>query len=280
MKLNTNSKTVLLVDLRAATSEIKSFTELNPYIGGVGLGIKLFSMFKQEDPLIFCIGPLNGFFPYASKTAVILEHQNEIVDLYIGGALSLKMRFAGLDAVVFLNRSPNEVVINILDEDVRFHDPNVEIGSLGLPGKRSVLHNSILDKYFRTPDNILFDKLNNKKLNTIVITGTKVYDISEPAKYDALYKNLLMRVAEINTTPSDKPSCSNCPMGCEESKDGEVGGNILLHTMVGCQFAEPIYADIGIAFSCLNLLGYSYTHESLEKLPKLIEKTLNEIRNS
>ena len=68
------------------------------------------------------------------------------------------------------------------------------------------------------------------------------------------------------------PSCSLCPMGCKKSNEGEIGGNVLLHSLVACEFAQNIYSDIGIVFSCLNVLGYDYTHEDIENLPKLIEK--------
>jgi aldehyde:ferredoxin oxidoreductase len=85
-------KKVLIVNLENKTSEVKSFIDLNIYIGGVGLGLKLAEMYKDHNPVIFSIGPLNGFFPFASKTALILNDKGAFEDLYIGGNLSLRIR--------------------------------------------------------------------------------------------------------------------------------------------------------------------------------------------
>ena len=280
MQLNTNSKKVLIIDLARQTYEAKTFSDLQPYIGGVGLGLKLFQQFKKESPLIFSVGPLNGFFPFVSKTAIILDRGGFAEDIYMGGALSTRLAFTGVDALVFLGKAMNKTIVNTLDESVHFYDENVDLGSLGLPGKRVVLYQSVLDKYFSTPQNLLFETLHDKNLESLVITGTNVYDLKNNQKYSELYTALLNKASDLSVSASDKPSCSNCPMGCDFSQDGEIGGNVLLHSLVGCKFAEKIYADLGIIFSCLNVLGYSYTHEDLEKLPKLIEETINEIHNS
>ena len=65
--------------------------------------------------------------------------------------------------------------------------------------------------------------------------------------------------------------------GMQKSKVGEIGGNVLLNSLVACQFADKIYTDIGVVFSCLNTLGYEYTHEDIENLPELIEETIRNI---
>jgi hypothetical protein len=52
---------------------------------------------------------------------------------------------------------------------------------------------------------------------------------------------------------------------------------VLIHSLVACHYADKIYSDIGVVFSCLNVLGYDYTHEDLENLPKLIEDTIKNI---
>ena len=66
-------------------------------------------------------------------------------------------------------------------------------------------------------------------------------------------------------------------MGCEKSQRGEIGGNVLIHSLVSCAFATNIYSNIGVVFSCLNILGYDYTHEDIESLPTLIEQILREL---
>ena len=67
--MNLLSKKVLFIDLDRQSSEVKTFPDLNKYIGGVALGLRLHENYKERDPLIFSVGPLNGFFPFVSKTA-------------------------------------------------------------------------------------------------------------------------------------------------------------------------------------------------------------------
>jgi len=111
----------------------------------------------------------------------------------------------------------------------------------------------------------------------LVITGTEAYTPAHFSKYQEAYKTVLARSNDLTLGASNKPSCSGCPLGCEKSRYGEIGGNVLVHSLVACQFAEKVYADINTTFSCLNTLGYNYTHEDLENLPKLIEETLKAI---
>lgn len=277
MQLTTDSRKVLLIDLQTNTHELKSITGLHKYIGGVGLGIKLQQLYKDQQPLIFAIGPLNGFFPYISKTAIVFENAPHIEDVYIGGSLSTKLRFTGADAIVLLNKAQQTTTLEIVNSNVEFHDESIDIKKLGLPGKRCVLNAGILDNYFCTPQDILKGKLNEKNVASIVITGTEAFEVKDFEKYNDLYNEILSKVDKISINPSNKPSCSNCPMGCEDSKQGEIGGNVLLHSLVGCKYAESLYADLGLVFSCLNCLGYNYTHEDLENLPKYIEEVMHEI---
>ena len=102
---DTSVKKVVIVDLENKISETKSFTDLNPYFGGTGVGLKLLEIYHDKNPLIFSVGPLNGFFPFASKTSVVLDNNGAIEDIYIGGNLSTRIRFAGIDSILFHGRS-------------------------------------------------------------------------------------------------------------------------------------------------------------------------------
>jgi aldehyde:ferredoxin oxidoreductase len=212
---------------------------------------------------------------------VILNDGGSIEDLYVGGSLSLRMRFAGIDAIVICNKAESKTVIEILNTQVTFHGEVTDLQSLGLPGKRSVIkheNNKILmDDYFTTPEDHLEKFFVQKNLSGIVITGTEVYSLDNFEEYQKLYKTLLARTSELRVEKGVYPSCSNCPMGCGKSRVGEIGGNVLIDSLVACQFADKIYTDIGVVFSCLNVLGYSHTHEDIENLPKLIEDTLRKL---
>jgi aldehyde:ferredoxin oxidoreductase len=282
MKLNKNKK-ILIVNLSKGTFESKTMIELNKYIGGISLGLKLYEIYAAKDPLIFAVGPLNGFFPYASKTAIVLNNSGVMEDVYVGGALSTRIAFAGYDAIVLLGKSKEEVVLDIKSSDVSFLPENTDLKSLGLPGKRclgEIKENGVvIDGLFTVPESFLLNKAKGKNVSGFVVTGSETYSLENFARYKKLYSNLLSLQKNISVNPAGAPSCSNCPVGCVKAREGELGGNVLLHSLVACEFSETIYSDIGIVFSCLNTLGYEYRHEDLEALPTLVEQTLKNLTN-
>ncbi len=279
--METRPRKVLSINLTKKEYEVKSFEDLNNFIGGVGLGFKLMELYYDKNPLIFAVGPLNGFFPFASKTAVVLNNDGVIEDIYIGGNISLRIRYAGLDAIVIHGASSEPVVLDISNAIVSFKGVNEDPEKLGLPGKRSVLKREgskvLLGGYFTAPEHYLEKEFEDKNIYGMVITGTELIHISDFDKYEELYSKILDRKDDLSVLEGTYPSCSNCPMGCGKSKTGEMGGNVLLHSLVACQYADKIYTDVGVVFSCLNVLGYNYTHEDIESLPKLIEQTLRRI---
>lgn len=280
------SKKALIIDLTKKTYEVRSFPDLYKYVGGVGLGLKLYSIYQDEDPVIFSIGPLNGFFPYVSKTSVVLQTGGVAEDLYLGGGLSLRIKFCGIDAIVIKGGLVEPAILNITDTSVEFLPRDVDLATVGLPGKRSIfafsdlsliLSKLTLDGYFVTQENYLETKFLSKNLLGFVITGTTTFDILNKQKYEELYKALLSATDKMQVTQELYPSCSGCPMGCSKSRVGEIGGNLLVHSLTACTYAGNIYSDVGTVFACLNALGYDYSHEDLENLPSLIGEVLKEL---
>ena len=125
--IDLSAKKVLAIDLNKKEAEVKSFVDLNKYLGGVGLGLKLLEMYGDRNPLIFSIGPLNGFFPFASKTSIVINDDGVIEDIYLGGSISLRMRFAGLDAIVIFGRSDQPVVLDICNTDIDFLGEDTDV---------------------------------------------------------------------------------------------------------------------------------------------------------
>ncbi len=276
--MNSSSKKVLFIDLERNTSEVKTFPDLYKYIGGIGLGLRLYEIYEDKDPIIFSVGPLNGFFPYASKTSVVFNSEGVVEDMYFGGYLSTRIRFCDLDSIVFLSKSAKDAVLDIQNESAVFKEADVAPKSLGLPGKRSFVSfldkKLVLDDYFTLPENILEKKLQKKRLLGFSVTGTGTFTVKDETKYEELYKQLLTKTPLLTVEKGFFPSCSGCPMGCSKSNVGEMGGNVLVHSLVACSFAENIYSDVGTVFSCLNILGYDYTHEDIENLPALVQNVL------
>ena len=54
-------------------------------------------------------------------------------------------------------------------------------------------------------------------------------------------------------------------MGCAKSNIGEKEGSLLAHSLVGCFYAQNLFNNHDLVISCLNVLGYEYTHEDIEK---------------
>lgn len=272
---------VLFINLNKQEGKVKTLTELHPYIGGVGVGLKLLIDHRKEDPLILSVGPLNGFFPYASKTSIVFESGGATEDIYIGGSLSTRIRFSGLDSIVISGKSKNPVILDVQDEELNFKPAETDIDELGLPGKRSVVKKTknkfFLDEYFLAPESLLEEKLSKKNVGGIAITGTRTEELQNKEKYEELYHKILSRFGELKVLKDTYPSCSGCPMGCSKSRIGELGGNVLVHSLVACTYAENIYSNIGVIFSCLDVLGYDYTHEDIEALPALIEGIVKEL---
>lgn len=299
MKNNFLIKQVLIIDLAKKEYAVKSYDELYKYIGGVGLGLKLLSQYQTEDPIIYSVGPLNGFFPYASKTSVVLRSDGVIEDLYLGGSLSFRLKFSGIDSVVIKGVSKEPVILDIRGDTVNILPADADLQSLGLPGKRSVLafgasnddasfslagklvsydkSKLYLDRYFTSHEKLLERKFLEKNIMGIVFTGSVTFPIKDTEKYAEIFSALLMRSKEVSIAKSDAPSCSGCPLGCAQSREGEIGGNLLAHCMVSCSFAQAIYSDVNTVFSCLNVLGYDYTHEDIENAPLYISQVLKEI---
>jgi aldehyde:ferredoxin oxidoreductase len=279
-------KKVLFINLSTKSYEVKTFSDLSKYIGGVGLGLKLLQQEMDSDPILFSIGPLNGYFPFASKTNIVMNSDGVIEDLYLGGSFSSRLKFTGLDSICIQGVSKEPVVIDIIDQEVRFLPVETDSSGLGLPGKRSVLSwgtfgqnekKLLLGGYFTTPEKILEKKFFQKGVRTLSVTGTKTFEVSNKDNYEAIYAQILARQKEVSVLASDKPSCVGCPLGCDKSQVGEIGGNVLIHSLVACEYSEKLFSDIGIVFSCLNVLGYDYTHEDLEILPKLIDDILKDL---
>lgn len=280
MITNYLDKKILEIDLEKKTYLLKRRNDLSDIIGGVGLSMKLYNEFRDKKPLIFSIGPFNGFFPYASKTSVFFGVKNKVYDYYLGGSFGSRMQFAQIDAIVILNKSRNDIFLEIQDHKVRFLDYGVDFQSHGLPGRRSIIEfktNKYLhDNYFRFSGSEADSILNYKKLFGIVLTGTHNYELKNNPEYDLVYKEILSRYEYLTEKKSEFPSCSGCPLGCGKSNFGEISGNFLVHSLVGCQFAKKLYSNQDLVISCFNVLGYKYTHEDIEKYLNKLYNLYNE----
>lgn len=114
---------VLLIQLDTGESELIGFGDRAEWLGGSGLAVALYQAYglpaapwdAPEQPLIFAIGSLTGYFPLMSKVVCGFKspYHNQYAESHAGGRLALALRFAGCDAVVIRGRAPQPTALSI-----------------------------------------------------------------------------------------------------------------------------------------------------------------------
>ena len=103
---NRDAFRVLVVDLDKGTGRAVDFGSPGEWLGGSGLAAALFMEYGLPDeaashpdqPLVFAIGPLTGYFPLMSKVVLGFKspYHQQYAEAHAGGRLALSLRFAGL----------------------------------------------------------------------------------------------------------------------------------------------------------------------------------------
>lgn len=100
--INTDVKRILFIDMNTEKLRIVKRSDLNKYLGGVGVAIKLFQEnFHPELP------PL---------------HTGKLGESYAGGRLAFVMLHAGYDAIVITGKALKPRYISIGSSVVKFKD--------------------------------------------------------------------------------------------------------------------------------------------------------------
>lgn len=106
---------VLVVNLSKGKGKVVQLDGRNSEAGGSGLAALLFSKYGHpqrpwddpEQPVIFAIGPLTGYFPLMSKTVCSFKspYHDQYTESHAGGRSALSLCFADLDALVVIGSS-------------------------------------------------------------------------------------------------------------------------------------------------------------------------------
>ena len=106
---------ILVVDLGTGRGNVVVVDGRDRVAGGSGLAALLFNRFghperawnDSDQPLIFAIGPLTGYFPLMSKTVCAFKspYHNQYAESHGGGRSALSLRFADLDALVVTGKA-------------------------------------------------------------------------------------------------------------------------------------------------------------------------------
>lgn len=106
---------VLVVDLGTGRGNVVTLEGRDSVAGGSGLAALLFTKYGHperpwndpDQPLIFAIGPLTGYFPLMSKTVCAFKspYHDQYAESHAGGRSALALRFADLDALIITGKA-------------------------------------------------------------------------------------------------------------------------------------------------------------------------------
>ena len=216
---------VLYIDLGNEDAWVEERQDLfDQWMGGTGVGIKLLmeecpegvDPLSPKAPIIFCIGPLNGMFPVATKMVATFKSPltGELGESYAGGRLPLAARFAGHEAIVIRGAAERPSYISINNSDVKIKDATsiwgVEAQTAGMIlrehepgiGRRSIIRigpagenlvryaGVVVDTYRHLGRLGLGAVFGSKKLKAMVISGTEHVEIPDHKRYREVYNKL------------------------------------------------------------------------------------------
>jgi len=119
---------ILQVNLATGRGNVVTLEGRDSVVGGSGLAALLFSKYGLPDkpwddpdqPLIFAIGPLTGYFPLMSKTVCAFKspYHDQYAESHAGGRSALALRFADLDALVITGKAAKPSCIAVASQNL------------------------------------------------------------------------------------------------------------------------------------------------------------------
>ena len=222
---------ICVADLSAARSEIVELDQREALMGGCGLAAGLYEKYglpqepahHPEQPMIFAIGPLTGYYPLMSKVVLGFKspYRDEYGESHAGGRLALALRFAGYDALVVKGRAAVHscLVVGSREfalEDVHYlwgrdvfttgkvlrrmhkkHSGHRSILRIGPAGENQVAYASINVDTYRH-----FGRLGGgavmggKNLKGIIVIGDGSFFLPEGKAYPKLYQSVYEAITE------------------------------------------------------------------------------------
>ncbi len=226
-------KNVLYIDLSKRSFQVVPRPELfERYLGGVGVAAALLQEecpegvdpFAPEAPIIFAIGPLNGYYPMASKTVALFKspHTGNLGESHAGGRSAVSLRLAGLGAVVIKGASDIPIAVSITQGKVSFIDARAlwglgvgDTGRIlrrqGKPGARSIFRIGPAGENLSTYACVVtetyrhFGRLGlgavfgSKKLKAIIVSGESSLPVEDKKAYRQSYDALLKQILDTDS---------------------------------------------------------------------------------
>ncbi len=221
----------LIVNLPEGSGETVEIESPLQYLGGSGLAAGLYEKYglpespaqHPDQPLIFTIGPLTGFFPLMSKVVLGFKspYHEQYAETHAGGRLALAIRFSGYDAIVVRGQAnaPSSLVIGarrleLVDVHYLWGQDVITAGKLlrkihnDHPGRRSIIRigpageNRVRYAGVNVDTYRHFGRLGAgaimgaKKLKAIVVHGDGSLALPKGKTYHDLYKKIYKTMTE------------------------------------------------------------------------------------
>jgi len=221
---------VLCVDLSSGRGNVVSLDGRDKEAGGSGLAAILFSKYGLADkpwedpdqPLIFAIGPLTGYFPLMSKTVCGFKspYHDQYTESHAGGRSALSLRFADLDALVITGKANKPCCLSVGSRHIELKDAHylwgMDIqasgkmmrGMSGSSGHRSILRigpageNGSAMACINVDTYRHFGRLGagavmgGKNLKGVVINGDRSFDLPENKDYPGLFQEVYRELTD------------------------------------------------------------------------------------
>jgi len=221
---------VLIVDLGSGRGNVVTMDGRNTVAGGSGLAALLFNKHgyperpwnDPDQPLIFAIGPLTGYFPLMSKTVCAFKspYHDQYAESHGGGRSALSLRFADLDALVVTGKAakPSCVIAGSRHLEVRDvsylwgkdvfetgkmlrslykgagHRSNLRIGPAGETGSAMAEINVDTYRHFgRLGGGAV---MGSKNLKAIVIHGDAVFPLPDSKEYPKVFQEVYTKLTD------------------------------------------------------------------------------------
>jgi aldehyde:ferredoxin oxidoreductase len=222
---------ILHVDLTTGKTRIEKLNEdtAKKYIGGIGLGMKLWldnskagvEPFSPENPLILALGPISGtIFPTAGNGHAFVSKSPEtfaIGEAVAHGTFGAEMKRAGYDAVILKGKSEKPIYLWIDDDSIQLLDAShlmgkspaetedtikdelgdyyIRVAAIGLAGEKLSRIACIINEKTRASGRTgLGAVMGSKNLKAIAVRGTRDIVPAKPDEFMDMVKEFHERM--------------------------------------------------------------------------------------
>ena len=222
---------ILYVDLTTGKTRTEKLSEeeAKKYIGGIGLGMKLYlsnskpgvDPFNPENPLVLALGPVSGtMFPTGGNGHAFISKSPEtggVGEAVSHGTFGAELKRAGYDAVILLGKAEKPVYLWIDDDAVQLLDASnvwgkspfetedaikrelgdyyVRVSTIGLAGEKQSKIACIFNEKTRAAGRTgLGAVMGSKNLKAIAVRGTNDILVAKPQEFMEMVKEFHERM--------------------------------------------------------------------------------------